>query len=315
MALPDPIPPTEIGKRVARHEPPHVRDIVRVTCIGLVANILLAICKMVGGLLGSSQAIVADGVNSLSDTITDVAVLVGVRYWTRAADEEHNYGHGRIETIITSFIAATVLAVAVGLAWTAVVGLHAQKRHSVELIAFAAGLVSIVTKEFLYHWTVRVGREQRSPAVIAKAWDHRSDVFSSIPATLAVLIAVVRPDWWFLDHVGAMIVSVFIFRTGLRIGWPAIQQLVDIAAPEQARERIRKIAEETPGVRLVHALRTRYAGSGLQVDLHIKVDPLLTVREGHDISELVKKRLLAEGPDVVDVIVHLEPFEKRHEKR
>ena len=146
--------------------------------------------------------------------------------------------------------------------------------------------------------------------MMANAWHHRSDAFSSVPVALAVAGARIQPAWIFLDHVGAVVVSVFIFGAAIRIVWPALQQLVDAGAPQAERERIREIALGTPGVEVVHAVRTRRLGSGLEVDLHILVDGHITVQEGHDIAEQVKERLLAGGPDLVDVVVHLEPSEE-----
>jgi len=295
--------------RIGEHEDVHhVRDVRRVTWIGLAANLFLAAFKIVAGVLGSSQAVIADGFNSISDTATDVAILIGVRYWTSPADETHPYGHRRIETVITGAIAVVIAFLAGSLIYGALVGLHERHEQTVGMIAFAAAVVSILCKEVLYRWTVRVGRRARSSAVIAKAWDHRSDVFTSMPVAAAVLGARYLPTWWFLDHIGALLVSLIILRAGWRIGWPALQELTDIGAPEAVRERIRAIAMATDGVLYVHAIRTRYVGPVLLADLHVKVNGAMTVREGHDISELVKERLIAEGPDIVDVVVHLEPY-------
>ena len=292
----------------------HTAEVLRVTWVGLGANIALSILKLAAGIIGRSQAIVADGVHSLSDSSTDVAILVGVRYWTQPPDEEHPHGHRRIETVVTVFIGVLLAAVAAGLTYNALATLHERDAGSPGVIAFAAALVSIVSKEMLYRWNLSVGKRIKSPAVIANAWHHRSDALSSIPAALAVAGAAVSPSWSFLDHVGAVVVSLFILQAAWRIAWPALGQLVDTGATRMDRERIRTIALGTDGVEMVHAIRTRHIGSGLQVDLHILVDGRLTVREGHDISRAVKQRLLSEGPDVVDVVVHLEPYEESQER-
>jgi len=278
--------------------------------VGLVTNLVLSALKLVGGIVGQSQAVVADAVHSLSDITTDVAILVGVRYWSKPADANHPHGHRRLESLVTLGIGLVLVVVAAGLLWNAIVTLEDRHESPPEWIAFAAALLSIVSKEILYRWTLAAGQRIKSLALIANAWHHRSDALSSIPAALAVAGAVIHPAWAFLDHVGAAVVSLFIFQAAYRIIRPEFAKLIDSGAPEAALERIRRIALETEGVRRVHRIRTRYVGgTSLAVDLHVKVDPEIPVREGHDISEEVKRQLLENGPEVVDVVVHLEPCE------
>jgi cation diffusion facilitator family transporter len=284
------------------------RQARRVTLVGLVLNVLLTCFKFVAGALGTSQAVLADGVHSLSDVLTDLMVLVGARYWYKPPDESHPYGHRRIETIVTTVLGVSLGAVGVGIGYNAVVTYMDKHASQPGWIAFAAAAVSIVTKEAIYRWTVAVGRRIKSSALSANAWHHRSDALSSIPAAVAVAAAAMEPSLVFLDHVGAIVVAVFILQAAWRIMTPALRQLADAGAPAEARERIKRIALATEGVRLVHAIRTRYVGSGLQADLHVKVDPDLTVREGHRISEEVARRIVDGGPDVLDVVVHTEPY-------
>jgi cation diffusion facilitator family transporter len=289
---------------LARGNPATVK---RVTWIGFFVNIALSAFKLLAGIFGHSQAMVADGVHSISDCATDIAVLIGVRYWSKPPDAGHPHGHKRIETIITTLIGAALAAVGVGIIVNALVTLKEAHNTTPSIVAFIAAIVSIGTKEGLYRWTVAVGRRIKSSAMVANAWHHRSDAFSSIPAAIAIAGARLIPKWQFLDHVGAVVVSVFILQAAWSVTWPALKQLVDAGAPRSECERLRQIALATPGVKVVHALRTRYIGSELQTDLHILVDPDLSVREGHDIAEDVKRRILAQGPDVVDVTVHVEP--------
>lgn len=286
------------------------REVRRVTWVGLWVNLLLSGLKLAAGILGHSQAVLADGVHSLSDITTDVAILVGVRYWTKPADPEHPHGHRRVETVVTLGIGLLLVAVATGLVWNAIVTL--QERHAAppEWIALAAALVSIGSKEYLYRWTAAAGRRVKSTALVANAWHHRSDALSSVPAALAVGGAVIAPAWSFLDHVGAVVVSLFIYQAAFRIVRPSISRLIDAGAPEETLDEIRTLASGTKGVRRVHKIRTRYIGSSsLAVDLHVEVEGTMTVRDGHEVAEAVKERLLALGPDVMDVVVHLEPFE------
>jgi cation diffusion facilitator family transporter len=286
-----------------------VREVKQITWIGLVANVLLSAFKVVAGIIGSSQAIVADGIHSLSDTTTDIALLIGVRYWSAPPDQNHPHGHRRIETVITAVIGFVLVLVAIGISYNAIITLYAKHSRPPELIAFIAAVVSIVSKEFLYHWNIRVGRRIKSPAVIANAWHHRSDGLSSIPAAVAVAGASFFPQWYFLDHIGAVIVSVFILHAAWKISWPALKELTDSSAGLEIREQIEKISRDTDGVLGVHKCRTRRHGFGLLVDIHVQVKPDLTVHAGHEISRAVKQRLLEEGPDVIDVIIHIEPHE------
>ena len=287
-----------------------VSEISRVTWSGLFVNLLLSGIKFAGGILGASQAVVADAVHSLSDCSTDVAILVGVRYWSQPADQDHPHGHRRIETFVTLLIGASLAALALVLGYRALATLHTNHVSEPGWSAFFAALISIIVKETLYRWTAYKGMRLKSSALVANAWHHRSDAMSSIPAALAVAAVKLNPRWGYLDHIGAIIVALLILQAAWKIARPAIDKLLDRAAPEEVQKQIERIALETSGVKLVHALRTRYIGcSGLAVDLHIKVNANMPVKDGHDISEDVKNRLVKEGPDVLDVIVHLEPYD------
>jgi len=290
--------------------PQQPAEVRRVTIWGMAVNLGLVAVKYAVGVIGSSQALVADAVHSLSDAVTDVAVLVGVRYWSAPADAEHPHGHGRIETLVSLFIGVALAAVGIGLAYRAISTIPQRHADPPGWIAFAVACLSIISKEWLYQWTVRVGRRMKSSAMIANAWHHRSDAMSSVPVAIAVLGTRIEPSWIFLDHIGAVIVSILIIQAAWVITRPSLQQLIDRGAEQTVREGLAALARRTPGVRTVHGLRTRRVGPGLHVDLHVLVDPEISVRAGHDIAGAVTERLLRDGPDVVDVLVHIEPFEE-----
>jgi cation diffusion facilitator family transporter len=187
--------------------------------------------------------------------------------------------------------------------------LHDQQTASPGWVAFFAACASIAGKEWLYQWNVRVGRRIKSSALLANAWHHRSDALSSVPVAVGVLGARIWPAWGFLDLVATVIVSVLILYAAWEISAPAFRHLVDAGASRKERDRILDIALGTDGVSSIHALRTRYVGPGLQVDLHVLVDGNLSVRGGHDIASAVKRRLIEGGPDIVDVLVHIEPHD------
>jgi cation diffusion facilitator family transporter len=287
-----------------------VAAVRRVTWAGMFINLALAGLKMLAGTLGHSQAVVADAVHSLSDCGTDIALLVGAQYWSLPPDDEHPYGHGRIETIVTLIIGGALATAALGLAYSALMTLPHSEEPPPGQIAFWAAIVSIIVKEGLYRWTMRVGRRVRSSALMANAWHHRSDAFSSVPVALAVAVAWRYPSWVFVDHVATVVVALLILQVAWKVAWPSLKQLADTGAPLREHNRIRAVALKTPGVREVHAIRTRYAGSSLQVDLHVLVDGGMTVREGHDVAETVSRQLIEERRDVIDVLVHLEPYDE-----
>lgn len=282
----------------------HIR---RVTFLGLAANLGLSAFKFIAGVLGCSQAVMADAVHSLSDSTTDIAVIVGSHFWSKPADEDHPYGHQRIETVVTIFIGVVLLLAGLGIAWEALVTLHDADNGPPGVIAAVAAAASILLKEALYQWTYRVGKTVKSPALIANAWHHRLDALSSIPALLAVSGAILFPTWTFLDHVGALVVSVLILYAAVQIIWPGIGELIDAGASREVCEALKSKAGSIGGVRDVHDIRTRYVSGGMLVDLHIVVDGDINVRQGHDIAVQVRDLLMGSRYDVMDVVVHVDP--------
>ncbi len=274
--------------------------------VGLIGNMLLASVKLTAGVLGHSQAVVADALHSITDAVTDVAIIAGVRFWSAPADADHPHGHYRIETLVAVIIGVVLAIIAVGIGFDAI----RRIREPIETprgYALAAVVLSIGVKEALYRWTAAVGRRVDSPALIANAWHHRSDALSSLPAGLAVSVALIAPQLGFVDRIGAVVVCLFILYAAWKIVAPALAQLVDTAAPAEDRMRLQKLALGVDGVRDAHGLRTRYVGPKLAVDLHVVVDPGLSVEEGHAIGETVRRTLLENGPKVHDVLVKVEP--------
>jgi cation diffusion facilitator family transporter len=280
----------------------------RVTRWGLTANILLSMLKLSAGFWSSSQAVIADGVHSLSDCITDLAILVGVRYWSEPPDTQHPYGHQRIETLVTIFIGLVLAVAALGMMYDAILSFDGPRSGPPGITALVVAVFSIVAKEGLYRWTKSKGTRIKSSALIANAWHQRSDALSSIPVAIAVAAARINPDLRFLDGVGALLVCLFILYAAWNIIAPGIGQLVDRGATNTELEKIRILALEPKSVLDVHKIRTRYSGLGLHVDLHVLVDGAMSVHDGHEVAGLVKATLLAKAPNVVDVVVHIEPY-------
>ena len=299
---------SENGLKIAGHDRPSREAYVRqVTWIGLLTNIVLAGLKFAAGYFGRSQALIADAIHSLTDTTTDIAIIAGSHYWSRPPDESHPYGHRRLETLVTAFIGLMLVAAGVGIGWQAISSLHIQQASPPGWIAFYAALSSIITKEILYRWTAAVGKKIKSPALAANAWHHRTDAISSLPVLIAVGGALLFPSWSFLDRVGAVVVSIFILHAAIKIIWPAISELIDAGAPEEIRKKIAEIACNTTGVLEVHAVRSRYISSSIQIDMHIVVDGNISVREGHTIADTFENSIISGISEVLDVVVHMDP--------
>ena len=278
----------------------------RVAYAGMAVNVAVAALKGFAGLAFASQALLADAVHSLSDLLTDVSVVLGVRYWTAPADEEHPYGHGKIEALVTLFIAIALAVVAYGLGSHAVKSFLAGETSVPGLPALYCALVSIFAKEWIFRCTRRVARSVNSKALEANAWHHRSDAISSVPVAVAVAAAHFLPCLTWMDAAGALVVSLFIVRVAWKIANPALQELVDADIDDKAGE-VAGIARAVPGVVAVHKVRVRRYGGALAADLHVHVDGRLSVAEGHAIGHAVSDALTASGVGVTDAVVHIEP--------
>ena len=284
-----------------------IRTVQFVTVVGMILNIVLVLAKAAGGIFFFSQALLADAVHSLSDLVTDLAVIFGVKYWSAPPDHSHPYGHGRIETLVSAFIGIALAVVAFGLAWDAVGTLRHGSEHGPAGFAFLIAVFSVVSKEWVFRWTRAKAREVRSTAMEANAWHHRSDAISSIPAALAIALAYFFPKLHFVDALGAIVVSFFILHAAWKIIQPTLLELSEAGVSKEDQAKIYRMAASLPGVIGAHALRTRNSGSAIWADIHIIVDPDMTVREGHDLSHKVRDLLVNSDLNIVDVVVHLEP--------
>ncbi len=285
------------------------REARQITVIGMAVNLLLSISKFALGILGHSQAVIADAVHSLSDMATDLMVWFGIKFWSAPADKQHPYGHQRIETIITFVISVLLVVVAFEIGWDAVERLGGKASRPPLLFAIAGPLVSIVAKEILFRRTRAVGKRIHSSALIANAWHHRSDALSSVPALVTVSIAAMNPRWAFLDALGAVLVAGLIVKVAWEIASPALSELSERGADDEDVQDIARLAKSVDGVCSIHRLRSRRLGAGWFVDLHVLVDGKLSVRDGHDIATAVQHLLLEKGPSIADVTVHIEPDE------
>lgn len=282
------------------------RETRKVTLVGAVVNIVLAVAKIVFGLIGQSQSLIADGVHSLSDLLSDALVLVASKHGSKDADEDHPYGHARIETAVTVGLGVLLLLVAAGLTWDAVNRLFDPARllHP-GWLALSVAAVSVLSKEVLYHYTLRVAKRVRSNLLRANAWHHRSDAISSV--VVIVGIAGSMSGLEYLDAIAAAGVAFMIAKIGWELSWHSIKELIDTGLDPERVDAIRDTILAVDGVRALHMLRTRRMGPDALVDVHILVDPKLSVSEGHHISETVRARLVRTIDEVTDVMVHIDP--------
>ena len=291
------------------------KEIKNVTVVGIIVNLFLSITKLVIGYLGNSQALIADGVHSFSDLATDLSIIFGVKYWLAPADEEHQYGHRKIELLVTIFIAIALAFVGISIFAKAILALKQNNIQSPSLVAFIGAMLSIISKEWLYRYTVKKANMLKSPAVKANAWHHRSYAISSLPVAIVIVIAAIFPKLIWLDAIGAIVVSVFIIYPAYTIFKKSILSILDESVDSETLSKIEQIALQTKDVKEVHDIRTRKAGETFFVDMHILVDGNISVQEGHDISEEVKLNLMKSNEDILDVLVHLEPFNEIESKQ
>ncbi|MCO1427734.1 cation diffusion facilitator family transporter [Burkholderia multivorans] len=275
------------------------------TFVSIVLNVVLATFQIAVGVIAHSQALIADGVHSISDLISDFVVLVANRHSGAVPDADHNYGHSRYETVASLFLGAILIAVGIGMLWRGGERLvHLETIPPVHFSALLVALTVLVSKEALFRYMLREARRVRSAMLVANAWHARSDAASS----LVVAIGIVGSLFGFrlLDPIAAAIVGFMVARMGWTFGYDALQDLSDRALSMAETAEIRALLAATPGVRDVHDLRTRKMGDAALVDAHILVDPMISVSEGHYIAETARARVLAD-PRVLDALIHVDP--------
>lgn len=283
-----------------------------VTWVGFWTNAGLSVLKILAGVFGRSSAMIADGVHSASDLLTDIAVLIVIGVSRKKADSSHTYGHGKIETFVTFVIALLLAAVGIGILVDGVErGIEFFKGGVIlqpTWIALAMAILSILTKEWLFRYTRTAARKIASSAMEANAWHHRSDAFSSI-ATLAGVAGAMflGPKWRFLDPLAAVVLSALIIAMACNMAKTSIKELLEASLPKEELARISEIIKATPGVKDFHHLRSRSNGNTKIIDFHIKLDPSISLKEAHDIATEVETRIKKEfAPAVVNI--HMEPY-------
>lgn len=282
------------------------RAINQVTLWAVAVNLLLAVIKVIGGIIGHSQALIADGLHSFSDLASDGMVLVAAKHASADADDDHPYGHARFETLATVALGSLLLIVGAGICYDAIHRLlNDAPEHIPHHYTMFVAAVSILSNEALYHYTKHVGVKIKSNLLIANAWHHRSDAISSIVVLIGIGGTMINMPY--LDGIAAIVVALMIAKIGIELSYKSVMELVDTAVEPELVDAIKEKILTIDDVKELHMLRTRRMGQHALVDVHIMVAPRLSVSEGHHISETVEKALIDSFEDVNDVTVHIDP--------
>lgn len=288
------------------------KDIQKITLWGAFCNIALTIVKFVAGISGGSTAMLADAVHSASDLVTDIIVIVFTRISGKGKDKGHDYGHGKFETLATVVVSLMLLVVGAEMIKSS----YQQIRSAVEgnplpapeMIALWAAVISIISKEFLYQWTVKVGKRLSSPVVIANAWHHRTDALSSVGSLVGIAGAIaLGGEWTILDPLVGAVISIVIIVMAVKMSIPALAELTEASLPEKTEQKMLEIIRSVEGVRGVHELKTRLCGHYCIADFHIVVDPETTILESHETTVIIERKLREEFGEETQINIHVEP--------
>ena len=289
------------------------KEIYRVTLVGFVVNLILSAAKLAAGILGRSGAMVADAIHSFSDMATDIVVIVFARISSKPKDDGHDYGHGKYETLATIIISLALAAVGIGILSSSIGSIRTILEGGTlprpGAVALVAAVVSIVAKEILYRYTVRVGRRIDSPSVIANAWHHRSDALSSLGTFAGIGCAYFLGEKWRIaDPIAALLVAVFIFKIALDLIRTGLGELLEKSLPADVEQAILSIVTANPEVREPHNLRTRRIGASIAIEVHVRVDGAMSVAHSHALTVDIEHRLRARFGAGTMIAIHVEPL-------
>lgn len=284
-----------------------------VTLMGSVVNVVLLVFKFMAGILGGSAAMIADAVHSLSDFLTDIVVVLFVKISSKPEDKDHDYGHGKYETLATSFIGVALLCVGLYIlysgsyrTWAAFNGAPIEQPG---IVALLAALFSIMLKEWTYRFTVKVGKEVQSQAVIANAWHHRSDSLSSIGTAIGIGGAIfLGKEWAVLDPIAAVVVSIFIIRTAAMLVSGALDELLEKSLPDAEERQIAEIVQSEPEVSGMHNLCTRRIGSRIAIEMHLRMPGDISLNESHAHATNIERKLRSHFGERTHINIHVEPL-------
>jgi len=290
-----------------------VKQINKITIIGFFVNLFLTVGKISAGIIGQSAAMLADGLHSMSDFVTDIIVIVFVKISSKEKDPKHKYGHGKYETFATMLISFALMIVGVGIFWAGFQKIMSALRGEIieqpGMIALYAAIVSVISKELLYRYTIYVGKKANSQVVIANAWHHRSDAFSSIGTGIGISGAIFLGDHWrILDPIASIVVSFFIVKVAWDLANPSVDELLESSLTEETEDEISSIIKNVPGVKAFHNLKTRKIGISVAIEVHVKVNKDLSVETSHNIATEIENSLRSKFGSQTHIGIHIEPF-------
>lgn len=288
------------------------RKICKVTYVGSIVNIVLIIFKFIAGFMGRSSAMMADAIHSVSDFITDIIVVAFVRVSGKPSDENHDYGHGKFETLATIIIGIVLLLVGVGIAYNGVIAILSVIKGAIlpspGIVALLGAVISIISKEVLFRYTVVQGRKLKSDAVVANAWHHRSDAFSSIATAIGITGAIVLGNkWTVLDPLAGVFVSFFIIKTAIGLIKPSIDELMEQSLPQSTEKDIEKLIESCDGVTSIRDLRTRKIGDYCAIECSVCMNGNIILEEAHTLITQIENQLRVKYGNKSYIIIHAEP--------
>jgi len=291
------------------HVHEHRRGIRRAIWTGIISDTLLSALKIFAGIFGQSSALIADGFHSFSDLISSLIVMIGFRIAFKPADAQHPYGHGRAETIAGWVVSLILLGLGIGIAVKAVIGLSGGKMPPPRQYTLWVVLLSFVVKEGMFRYKIHVAKKVQSQALMADAWHHRSDALSSVVALVGIAGSVYGGSQWrFLDHLAAFAVAIIILHVSLKMYRTTWGELMDTMPPVDVIEQLRKTAGKVASVKSIEKLVARKSGLDLLIDIHVQVDPQMTVERSHHIAQDVRDKITNEIHGVKNVLVHIEPY-------
>ena len=298
---------------VMMDEKQRLRAVYKVTIAGSIINVLLLVLKFAAGILGHSAAMIADAIHSLTDFVTDVIVLVFVKLGNKPMDSDHDYGHGKYETLATAIIGISLFAVGMMICWSGLVKTYhaflGEELQQPGIVALVAAVASVALKEWAYQFTVRTGRKYHSEAVVANAWHHRSDALSSIGTMMGIGGAILLGDHWaVLDPLAAIVVSVFIIKAAWSLVMQSVKELTDASLSEKEEDEILKTASEEEGVGEIHNLRTRRIGNNIAIEMHVRMPGSLSLYAAHEHATAIENRLKRKYGAGTHVGIHIEPI-------
>ena len=285
---------------------------IRITLLGVIVNITLSTLQLIVGIFGRSSAMIADAIHSFSDLITDSIIIISLQITKKPADDSHNYGHGKVETLASTLVSIALILVGftifnLGFKKTLLV-LNGELLTNPSMFALYLIIFSIIAKEMLYRVTFKAGQKSGSTALMANAWHHRSDAFSSIATLIGISGAIfLGPKWYFLDPLAAIIISFFILKIGLQLLSKSINELLEATLPPEINEKILKIVTSVQESKNPHNVKTRRIGRNIAIDLHIKVATTLNIVAAHNISTIIEQKLKNHFGENTVVYIHIEP--------